>query len=513
MPTPRHAPPAAATAPHSGRRAGAACGRWCRFALLDARSLAAFRIALGCIVVADAGARTRDVATMFAPDGTFPVDLLRDALGGPTAWSLAWLDDSLPWARVLLALQAGAGAAVALGWQTRWATALAWIVVVSVIRRTAPATNAGDLWLGCLLLWGIFLPLGARWSVDAITRRGVATAEPGNAVALPATAALVIQIAVVYLSAGISKCNATWLAGDAVGLALSIHDHGTQFGNWVAPCHWVTAPAGWAIVALELACAPLLLLTPTVAVRTWLVAVFVLLHAAVWVTMSVGLFAPVGIAAWLALIPGRVWDRLGAGVAGATACGPPPSGPLAVAGQAGVIPLLAVALASAVLAHRPEGTPIPDGLRLAIRLSALEQDWRMFGDVRPQQQWTKAEARLADGRIVDLLRNGEPVVPGPPSGGYSSLPHHRWHKLCWDLHRPVQRRFAASLAATLASRWNLTHPDGVRVEEVEIRTGRRRGAEQQEFLVAAWPARSPAGRGNLDRFLSSPPAAVPEAGQ
>jgi hypothetical protein len=137
----------------------------------------------------------------------------------------------------------------------------------------------------------------------------------------------------------------------------------------------------------------------------------------------------------------------------------------------------------------------------------------MFGDVRPQQQWTKAEARLADGRIVDLLRNGEPVVPGPPPGGYSSLPHHRWHKLCWNLHRPVQQRFAATLATTLACRWNLTHPDGLRVEEVEIRTGRRRGEEQQEFLVAAWPARSPAGRGNLDRFLSSPPAAGPDAGQ
>jgi hypothetical protein len=509
-----------------------------KWAAIDARGLAAFRIAIGVIVVADAILRCRDLSLMFTPDGIFPPDLVRTALGGPTAWSLAWLDDSVAWARCLLALEGLCGLALACGWHTRLAAVCAWVAVVSIVRRTAPATNAGDLWLTSLLLWGCFLPLGMTWSVDARRVRAAACRThgpmrspvagvpgaafgfpglPATRVVSPASAALVLQIGIVYLSAGAAKFNGVWLTGDAVAHALSVHDHGTRVGQSLAASPWFTAPAGWGVMGLELAVTPLLVAWPTCRVRGLLAGTFILLHLAIWLLLSVGLFAPVGIAAWLALVPACVWDRfapLRQAVASATPPGgPPPVRPTWI-GATPVVVLGLVALASAVAAHRPTDAPVPGWLRLAIRLTGLEQDWRMFGDVRRQIQWVRASATLADGRQVDLLRGGLPCGEGPPADGYLSLPHHRWHKLCWDLHRPVQRAFAAPLAESLARQWNDSHPASARAVTVEIRNGRIRSGTTEEILLAAWPRRSGSGSGNLERFLrdlpDDPPPSPPE---
>jgi hypothetical protein len=559
-----------------------------KWAVVDVRGLAAFRIAVGVIVLADALLRSRDLALMFAPDGIFPPDQMRAALGGPSAWSLAWLDDSLPWGRCLLVLEGLSGLALACGWHTRPTTIVAWIVVVSIVRRTAPATNAGDQWLGCLLLWGCFLPLGAAWSVDARRRPG-RPRSAGHDVVTAASAALVLQIAFVYFSAGLAKCNAVWFAGDAVTHVLSVHDHGTRLGQWVAEYPWLTAPAGWALVVTELAAAPLLVAWPACRARGVLAGLFILLHATIWLLLSVGLFAPVGIAAWLAVVPGCVWDRLEgpakdtappipaarpAGLAGCghTACctsrkrcrerssrekrsvssGHRPwmdfgHGLLAGCGhtacctsrkrcrerssrekrsvssgrrpgmdfghgllvawlrQTLLVGLMIIAAASAAAALRSDGTNAPGWLRLAVRLTALEQEWEMFGDVRRQAQWVQAVATLADGSTVDLLRGGVSCGDGLPDGGYLTLPHHRWHKLCWDLHRPVQRRFAPSLAAALAREWNRCHPAAAQARSVEIRNGRLRADTSEEILLGSWPVRAAGTGGNLDRFLRDRP--------
>ncbi|MFM8283057.1 MAG: HTTM domain-containing protein [Planctomycetaceae bacterium] len=475
--------------------------RWWRWACLDPRSIAAFRIALGTVTVADALARTRDLAAMLAPDGIFPPQLVRESLGGVTAWSLAWLDDSLAWGGLLLALQGLAGAALACGWATWLAAPVAWTLVVSVIRRTAPACNAGDTLLACLLLWACFLPTATVWSIDRRAAR-----PPGRpidaAIACPGSAALVLQLAIVYASAGIAKCNADWLSGAAVGRVLSVHDHGTAIGSALSGFPWLTVPAAYAVVGFELAAAPLLLAWPTPLVRGTLAGGCILFHLLVWLATSVGLFAPVAIAAWLAVLPGCTWDRIARrqdvgddrARANVAVCPSPATAWL-------VVPLVAVMLASAVVAHRPATRAVPAPLRMAIRLTFLEQDWRMFGAVPAQTQWVRARATRSDGVEIDLLRKGVPDGAGPPAGGYGSLPHHRWHKLCWDLHRPLQRRFAPSLAAVLARDWNRAHGPGDQVVAVEIRAGRLRDGTTAEWLLGSWPDRSASGRGNLDRFL------------
>ncbi len=133
---------------------------WWRLAFaLDTRGLAAFRIGLGLTLVADCLLRFRTFPLMFAADGVFPPDALRNYQGTAATWSIALASDATSWAGTVLAMEGALGGLLALGWHTRVVTIAAWVVTISIVHRTAPATYAGDMWLLCMLFWSMFLPL------------------------------------------------------------------------------------------------------------------------------------------------------------------------------------------------------------------------------------------------------------------------------------------------------------------------------------------------------------------
>jgi uncharacterized membrane protein YphA (DoxX/SURF4 family) len=465
---------------------------------LDLRSLAAFRIAIGAVVCADAALRTRDFGLMFGTDGMFPPDVLRRHFGDGWSWSLGLLVDADWWNASVLALEGIAGAALALGIGTRLATFAAWVAVVSVMQRTLPAANAGDPLLACLLFWGMFLPLGAVWSVDAARcRRGDAPPAPASRMA---SSALLLQVAAVYLSAGLAKLNDTWLSGDAVSYALSLHDHGSYLGSHLAAFTPFSRLVTWSVVATEILGPCLLLAAPRPRVRTAVAVLFIGFHAAVAVLMSVGLFAYVGMAAWLAILPSEFWD----GARANARQGPSPTNRTAAAVACAAA--LCVAAIAFLHANTPwRERPLPSPLQAAVRLLCLEQDWAMFGDVPRQQQWVYGRAELADGRVVDLLRGGRPLEPVLPAGGFLSLPNHRWQKIFWELPKPTERIFSPGIATALARDWNRRHAEGEQVRSLEIRFARISSdpvpGTLHELLLATWPPRNAAGRGSLDRWL------------
>lgn len=470
---------------------GAAVAR--RSFTLDARSLAAFRIGLGLVVLADGVLRGRDAALMFSPDGFFPPDVVRAFHGTPAAWSLALLCDQAWWGRAVVTAEGVAGILLALGAWTRWSTVAAWALVMSVVQRTPPATNAGDMWLIAMLFWSMFLPLGAVWSIDARRRPAPATAARSLA-----SAALVIQIATVYLGAGLSKCNASWLSGAALTHALSVHDHGNWLGMAIARLDWLSAPVTWLVVAVEVVAPFVLVACPGPRIRAALVAAFMLFHLAIQATMSVGLFAAIGITAWLALVPAAAWDAAGIPAPHGRVVG---LGAWASRGCAVALGLAAISFAHfwGLLGRPPLPRPVAD----AIMGLGVSQEWSMFGEVPRQEQWICGRAELADGSVVDLLRGGAPLGHEPPAGGFWSLPHHRWHKFFWVLPRPHVRVFGAPTAAALAREWNDRHAGDRRVRSLELRFAVRTvdgSPAEQDLLLGSWPDRRD-GAGNLDRLL------------
>ena len=488
---------------HPARRLGGCLGRWAAATFtLDARSLAVYRIGLGLLLLADCLLRTRDFRLMFAADGMFPLETLFRYHADSTLWSAAFLIDADWWSGVVLATEGLAGLALAAGYRTRTATLVGWIALVSVIRRTSPAVNAGDIWLACQMFWSMFLPLGARWSVDAWRSGSRERApQPAGAVRSVASAALVLQLAAVYLGAGLAKCNADWFAGDALVHALSVHDHGTVVGMALGSLAWLTRPLQWGVLLVEIGLPLILLAVPRAVVRGTIVALFIAFHASIWLAMTVGLFAAIGIVAWLPLIPTAAWTR------GRAEAAPAPVGLGRTASWACGLAGL-VAGASFIHQVTPLGRrPLPRPVVAAINLCCLPQEWAMFGGVPAQEQWVYGRGLLADGSLVDLLRGGRPLEDERPAGGFTTLPHHRWHKFLWVLPQPRVRIFALPTAAALARDWNARHEGGRQVVALEIRFGIQtvRGGDGtiRDAILAAWPARSANGAGNLERFLDA----------
>lgn len=137
---------------------------------LDLRSLALFRAGLGAILLIDALCRLGSAALLYSDVGVLP-RAAAVALIEPARLSLHMANGSALFALALTALQALAAAALLFGWRARGAVLLCWVLAVSAAARNPLVVTAGDALAIALLGWGLFLPLHARWSVDAATRR------------------------------------------------------------------------------------------------------------------------------------------------------------------------------------------------------------------------------------------------------------------------------------------------------------------------------------------------------
>jgi hypothetical protein len=92
--------------------------------------------------------------------------------------------------------------------------------------------QGGDMLLYLLLFWGIFLPLDARFSIDAALNEDAQKAP--NAFFSMATMALLVQAMCVYTFGALLKTSPVWIPdGTAIYYALHIDYIITPFGRWL----------------------------------------------------------------------------------------------------------------------------------------------------------------------------------------------------------------------------------------------------------------------------------------
>ena len=140
-----------------------------------------------------------------------------------------------------------------VGYRTRLATIGSWVLLASLHVRLPIVLNAGDTMLRVLLFWSMFLPLGRR-VVARCASRG--SPRSSRLVASPATAAFMVQLALVYWAAGLGKWNEVWLSGEALAQVFAFRYYGEPLGRWllISPrsTHWLDrggagARARWAV--------------------------------------------------------------------------------------------------------------------------------------------------------------------------------------------------------------------------------------------------------------------------
>ncbi|GAB4534952.1 MAG: hypothetical protein Tsb0019_36540 [Roseibium sp.] len=278
---------------------------------IDLRTLALFRVLLGFYLLIDLVMRARDLGAHYTDAGILPRNLQIEFLHAAT-WSLH-LASGTAWFQALLFGAAGlAAAGLIAGWRTRLMTVISWVLMLSVQNRNTFILSGEDNLALLMLFWAMFLPLGARYSVDAALDR--TTRFAGNAYATVATAALLVQGMSMYFFSALLKTHPIWVPdGTAVHYALQLDYLVTPFALWFRQFQDAMQGLTYYVYALELV-GPILMFSPVFhrTLRMVFMLAFISMHLAFLLFLEIGFFPVISIIMNLTFLPGWMWDRLGA---------------------------------------------------------------------------------------------------------------------------------------------------------------------------------------------------------
>ena len=271
---------------------------------IDTRSLAAFRIALGLLIVADILLRSRNRTLFYTDEGVVPIELAI-AAEPVAAYSPYAFVGSPGGVALLFGLTALVGVALAVGYYTRPVTVVALVLVVSLDARNPFVLSFADVLFATLLAFAVFLPLGERWSVDA-----VASDRPRRtSVASVASALVLTQLVVMYVVNGYHKTTSElWRSGEAAVLVLGIDEITFLFGDALRAAPELLQLGGF--VWLVMLCLAWLLLVLRDRPRHLFVAAFVIAHLSMAFTVRIGAFSYVCLAGLLLFLQPSAWADL-----------------------------------------------------------------------------------------------------------------------------------------------------------------------------------------------------------
>jgi len=443
---------------------------FCRtYATLDERGLAAGRISLALVLLADLAKRASGVSTWYSNDGLLP--------NHTVLWSPPYDYLFSPFFNFSHAYEAALGmllCAVAylgllVGYRTKLSQLLSFVAVLGLHGRVMFLEMGGDVVLSNLAFWTLFLPLGRRYSLDA-SSRGAAASTHG--VSSLACFLLRLQLVVIYLFNALQKNGDSWRDGSAVHYALQLDSMVTWLGVLVrgqltpSASAWLT----YGTLAVE-ALAPILLLFPVRngVTRTLAVALLLPLHLGFSTFINVGLFSFAMLAYLPFLLPGFAWDAferrwpvLGRAPAGGPVHAPAEPAPTPLRARLRLGALLA-ALGLMWTQLSVENPAMPARLRLPqptlaralVHYLQLFQGWTMFAPYPPKIDYAlSVDAVTADGRHVDPFNEEFRSGRSPPRDGIPV-------SLGYDVfaNRYVERIADSPAYHTAFGEWILRYPE------------------------------------------------------
>lgn len=274
---------------------------------VDLRSLALFRFALGLVLAVDMINRFADLSTFYTDWGLMPRAWVEDS-NGPLRFSLHLANGDAWFAGLLLAIEAISAVALALGYRTRAAGIVAFVLEGSLLNRNPIILLGADTLLTCLLFWGLFLPLNARWSVDAALATNPPPQNPRHF--SPAGAGLLLQVLSVYFFSALWKYGREWWPdGTAVYYTMSLDRYSTPLGRTLLNFPPLMQGLTYFVYFLELL-GPVLALSPILQrpLRFLVMACLMCMHIGFIAFMEIGLFPFVSLASLTVLLGGWWWD-------------------------------------------------------------------------------------------------------------------------------------------------------------------------------------------------------------
>lgn len=280
------------------------------FEEVDARDVAAMRIALGLLLALWWVALWPDLEVLMTAAGPVDIELLESKWSRWRFGPFDGLDGTALLAVHLLGF--GAVLAFTVGWFTPFANVVVLFLLAAYWHRSPWIQNGGDRLLRIFVFYMCFSNSGRAWSVDA-WRAG----RTGGTVPVFAIRLVQLQVIVMYTYTGLAKtAGTTWAAGTALYYSLSDTGYARFPALFDALLVWAPVRgflmiATWISLVWEIAFGPLVLWSRTRNATLWL---GLLVHLGIFATLAVGIFSWATLWGYLAFLPAgwaaRGWSRI-----------------------------------------------------------------------------------------------------------------------------------------------------------------------------------------------------------
>lgn len=452
----------------SGRRLPPLRGWIRRRIRIDYRALGVFRVSLALIIITDLILRSMDLVAHYTDQGVLPTSALAEQYPFFNSISLHAVSGS-PWFQALLFLIAALTAlALLVGYNTRIALLISVVLLASLHARNPLLLNAGDSLMRRLVFWGLFLPLGAWFSIDALRNN-----TDGDSFVGVASLALLVQVVLVYFMNGLFKLQGEmWLEGTAILYVYRVDQLTVLLGDLFAQNQALLFLLGRVWMVLLFSSIFLILLTGWR--RVLLVLVFVVMHIGMLLTLRLGIFPLVSIVGLVPFLPEEFWDAVGdrftehelsaymknlLGIFSEIL----PRFPGFLSGVSDwvlnkVVPVVVSVVLVLILVWNAASLGVVDLPDTAV--DPQERRWDMFApEPLHTDGWYVVPGTLESGKEIDAFHGGS-VEWGPPTESAAEFPSQRWFMYLFDLQRG-REELHSYFASYLCREWNSTHSDGL----------------------------------------------------
>ncbi|MCA9036037.1 MAG: HTTM domain-containing protein [Planctomycetaceae bacterium] len=372
---------------------------------IDARCLGVFRIVIASILLADLALRSRFIVENYTDDGFLP----RDLVVAPDCYmSLQMLNGSYAFQVGHFVLAALSGLMLLVGYRTRTATALCWLLTISLHARNTFLLDAGDDLLRSMLFWSLFLPLGLRYSIDGRHVDGRRDVIPDQRIILSASsAALLLQFACVYFFAGWFKTDPEWTAGTAIERALGQTQWIRPAGQWLGQYPTLLRYMTPAVVWFEII-APLCLFIPwrTRTIRMFVIPAFWMFQFGLGMTIWLHIFPLITAAATIPFLSSLIWpeesEKNTKAETVTTAAGSKHTMRRRIVWNSALAVLAATTIVIQAANFGKNFLPTEERIVSLIGWNAI---WSMYTTTPKYSYQFSSEATLANGETIDLINS------------------------------------------------------------------------------------------------------------
>lgn len=289
------------------------------FLQIDRRVLALFRIWFAGALMYDLLRRAVHTTALFSNQGVLPNHFVHYAPQARPQFSIFLPFSEPDEVRFAFALTALVYVLFGLGFHTRIMSVIAFFCAFSLNTRNLFLEDGGCAAMSIMAAWACFLPLGDRFSIDAL-RKSVRAELEGRPLSRAETTApfvsivvlgIVLEFALIYFFNALHKKGLTWRQGTAVHYVLWQNRLNTPFAVWLRMHEpsFLSPLLSYGTLALE-AALPALVLSPyhRVKARTVAVLAAISFHLGIALTMTLGPFSYAMIALDILLLPGEALD-------------------------------------------------------------------------------------------------------------------------------------------------------------------------------------------------------------